>query len=103
MKEASEPYQANIPGALIMRDGPASPLNLSLSEERCLQALANGFSQKQAADHLGLHVRTFETHIRNARSRIKVKTTYRLLAIAVHFGSVEIMWDSTIEDDCESR
>lgn len=76
-----------------------SPIKLGVPEQRCLQALADGMSQKQAAINLGLHVRTFEEHIRNARQRSGAKTTYQLLAIAVHCSAVSVMWNPTIEDD----
>ncbi len=80
-----------------MSSSQLSCLDLSSSEQRCLQALADGLSQKQAAIHLGLHIRTLEEHIRNARRRLNIETTFQLLEIAVHKQSIGVLRILTIK------
>jgi len=69
---------------------------LKKSERVCIDALASGMTQQQAAGALGIHIRTLEENLRGARKRLGLSTTYQLIALATYFEQLGPMWLSTI-------
>ena len=49
---------------------------------------ANGLQSKQIADKLGLHRRSVEEHLLNARKEMRAKTLYQAIARAVRDGII---------------
>jgi DNA-binding CsgD family transcriptional regulator len=59
---------------------PAAELALSARETQVAEAVANGCSNKQVADELGISVRTVENHLRSIFAKCGVTTRTRLAA-----------------------
>jgi len=68
------------PARVIVYQAPRNPTD---RERRILALLAGGYSQKQAARHLGLKPRSISNALGNMRNRYTAPTNESLIAIAV--------------------
>jgi len=76
-----------------MRDGkPAEPERPLLSdrEREVLVLIAEGLSNKEVADHLGIGVRTAETHRERLMQKLNIRTVAGLTKFAIASGMVSL-------------
>jgi len=67
----------------------AEPKPLSAREAEVLRLLAQGHSYKEAADHLGVSVKTIETHRQRLSDKLGLKSRAQLFRFAVEVGLLE--------------
>jgi DNA-binding NarL/FixJ family response regulator len=72
-------------------DSPAAghPRPLSRREAEVLRLLAQGHTNQEAADHLGVSVKTIETHRRRLGHKLGLKSRAQLFRFAVAVGLLE--------------
>lgn len=63
--------------------------SLTPTEHDILTDRANGLLSKEVADKRGLHIRTVESHLCNARRKLKSKTTVQAVARALRDGVIK--------------
>ncbi len=68
--------------------GPATPL--SPRERQVVSMMAQGFTQKRAAETMGLSVKTVEGYLRRVREKLGIKTRADLVAYAKVAGIVGV-------------
>ncbi len=62
---------------------------LSPRERDCLLWLAAGMRQHEIADRFSIDTKTVEMHVRNARQKLKARTTHQAIAKAVLSGQIK--------------
>ena len=79
------------PGERVTRDSPprGQPKPLSPREGEVLRLLAQGHSYREAADQLGVSVKTIETHRKRLADKLGLKTRAELFRFAVEVGLLE--------------
>lgn len=75
---------------ILLNDGPKKEVPLTDREKTILCLLAEGNSNKHVARELDISVRTVETHRRNIKRKLNVKTSAGLVKYAIENGIVEI-------------
>jgi DNA-binding NarL/FixJ family response regulator len=75
----------------IARNSPAggNPKPLSPRETEVLRLLAQGHSYREAAEHLGVSVKTIETHRKRLVDKLGLKSRAELFRFAVEVGLLE--------------
>jgi two-component system uhpT operon response regulator UhpA len=66
--------------------GARSPMSMTPRQAQIIRLLISGLSEKEAAEELGLAVRTVEYHLVNVKRTFGVRTTGQLLAISTELG-----------------
>jgi LuxR family transcriptional regulator of spore coat protein len=64
--------------------------SLSPREQQILELVANGYSAKEAASHLGIAPRTVERHIENIRLKMRARNRAHMVTQAILAGCLEI-------------
>lgn len=78
-------YSPSIAESMLQR--PREPVNsLTDREQVVLDMLAKGASNKDTAKNLGISTRTVETHRRNIKSKLGLKSTPALIRFAIDSG-----------------
>lgn len=80
-------YSREIADILLQRDQQKIS-TLTVREQTIISMLARGLSSKQMASELDISVRTVETHRRNIKQKLKLKSTAELALYAVEYGLV---------------
>ncbi|NVK18306.1 MAG: response regulator transcription factor [Methylocystaceae bacterium] len=75
---------------LLLTEGSKKEVPLTDREKTILCLLAEGSSNKHVARELDISVRTVETHRRNIKRKLDVKTSAGLVKYAIESGIVEI-------------
>ncbi len=75
----------------VPRDSPAAGLSKPLSrrEAEVLRLLAQGHTNQEAADRLGLSIKTIETHRKRLSDKLGLKSRAELFRFAVESGLLE--------------
>jgi DNA-binding NarL/FixJ family response regulator len=75
----------------VSRDSPAAgqPRPLSPREAEVLRLLAQGHTYQEAADHLGVSVKTIETHRKRLSDKLGLRSRAELFRFAVQVGLLE--------------
>jgi DNA-binding NarL/FixJ family response regulator len=75
----------------VSRDSPAGgqPRPLSPREAEVLRLLAQGHTYQEAADHLGVSVKTIETHRKRLADKLGLKSRAELFRFAVEVGLLQ--------------
>jgi two-component system, NarL family, response regulator NreC len=81
-RPGEEPIARNSPGG-------GHPKPLSPREAEVLRLLAHGHSYREAAEHLGVSVKTIETHRRRLVDKLGLKSRADLFRFAVEVGLLE--------------
>lgn len=58
------------------------------SEACCVQAIADGYSHHEAAEHIGVTFYTLQSHLKNAKLKLSAKDKYHLIGIAFRDGVI---------------
>jgi two-component system response regulator NreC len=69
--------------------GGGRPKPLSPREADVLRLLAQGHTYREAADHLGVSVKTIETHRQRLGDKLGIKTRAQLFRFAVEVGLLD--------------
>jgi two-component system, NarL family, response regulator NreC len=79
------------PGERVSRASPAggAPRPLSPREAEVLRLLAQGHTYKEIADHLGVSVKTIETHRQRLSDKLGIKSRAELFRFAVEVGLLD--------------
>ena len=64
-------------------------MKLTHRQKQLLQLLANDYSQKQAAEKMGLSPHTVKNHLHNARQKNSARNTAHLVAMAYTEGIIK--------------
>lgn len=83
-------FSSNVTDALLSTPGAESRATLTEREKTILKYLAEGNSNKHVARALDISVRTVETHRRNIKSKLDVKTSAGLVRYAIESGLVDV-------------
>ena len=75
---------------ILLNEGPKKEVPLTDREKTILCLLAEGNSNKHVARELDISVRTVETHRRNIKRKLDVKTSAGLVKYAIENGIVEL-------------
>jgi len=75
---------------ILVNEGNKTEVPLTDRERTILQLLAEGNSNKHVARELDISVRTVETHRRNIKRKLEVKTSAGLVKYAIENGIVEL-------------
>ncbi|SCA54848.1 LuxR family transcriptional regulator [Candidatus Terasakiella magnetica] len=75
---------------ILVNEGTNKQVPLTDREKTILQLLAEGNSNKHVARELDISVRTVETHRRNIKRKLSVKTSAGLVKYAIENGIVEL-------------
>ncbi|WP_417782544.1 response regulator [Terasakiella pusilla] len=75
---------------ILLNEGAKKEVPLTDRERMILKLLAEGSSNKHVARELDISVRTVETHRRNIKRKLDVKTSAGLVKYAIESGIVEI-------------
>jgi two-component system nitrate/nitrite response regulator NarL len=75
---------------ILVNESTQKEVPLTDREKTILQLLAEGSSNKHVARELDISVRTVETHRRNIKRKLEVKTSAGLVKYAIENGIVEI-------------
>lgn len=75
---------------ILLNEGVAKDVPLTDREKTILRLLAEGNSNKHVARELDISVRTVETHRRNIKRKLDVKTSAGLVKYAIENGIVEL-------------
>ncbi|WP_135078280.1 response regulator transcription factor [Terasakiella sp. SH-1] len=75
---------------ILLNEGGTKEVPLTDREKTILQLLAEGNSNKHVARELDISVRTVETHRRNIKRKLNVKTSAGLVKYAIENGIVEL-------------
>ncbi|MDV7338687.1 response regulator transcription factor [Terasakiella sp. A23] len=75
---------------ILLNEGTSKEVPLTDREKTILRLLAEGNSNKHVARELDISVRTVETHRRNIKRKLNVKTSAGLVKYAIENGIVEI-------------
>lgn len=75
---------------ILVNEGNRTEVPLTDRERTILQLLAEGNSNKHVARELDISVRTVETHRRNIKRKLEVKTSAGLVKYAIENGIVEL-------------
>lgn len=87
---AGKTYYSSGVTDLLLNEGAKKEVPLTDRERMILKLLAEGSSNKHVARELDISVRTVETHRRNIKRKLDVKTSAGLVKYAIESGIVEI-------------
>lgn len=76
---------------------------LTSREAEVLQLVAEGFSNQQTADHLGISIKTIEKHRQQVMNKLNIHETAGLTRYAISRGLVETARPETLEEVPSSR
>jgi LuxR family quorum sensing-dependent transcriptional regulator len=65
------------------------PAGLTAREIECLKLVAQGFSDRRMATHLGIAQSTAHEHVENAKRKLKARSRAETIALAASLGIVE--------------
>ena len=77
--------------------------DLTLREAEVLQLVAEGFSNQQTADHLGISIKTIEKHRQQVMNKLNIHETAGLTRYAISRGLVETARSEPLETVPPSR
>src|SRR5207248_2048371 len=77
--------------------------DLTSREAEVLQLVAEGFSNQQTADHLGISIKTIEKHRQQVMNKLNIHETAGLTRYAISRGLVETSRPETFEPPPNSR
>jgi DNA-binding CsgD family transcriptional regulator len=63
---------------------------LSRREQQILELVAQGYSTKQAAGHIGIAPRTVEGHVENIRLKMRARNRAHMVSQAMVAGYLEV-------------
>lgn len=72
------------------KDFPVLPFGLTRREFECLTLVANGMSDREIANALGISLATASEHVKGAMSRMEASTRSEAVAIASSFGAIRL-------------
>lgn len=83
-------YSSGVTDILLNQGEKEKQVPLTEREQTILKLLAEGSSNKHVARELDISVRTVETHRRNIKRKLEVKSSAGLVKFAIEHGLVEI-------------
>ena len=83
-------YSSGVTDALLNENNRKKAIPLTDREKTILRLLAEGNSNKHVARELDISVRTVETHRRNIKRKLEIKTSAGLVKYAIEHGIVEL-------------
>jgi len=83
-------YSSGVTDILLNESNTSTGVPLTDREKTILRLLAEGNSNKHVARELDISVRTVETHRRNIKRKLEVKTSAGLVKYAIEHGIVEL-------------
>lgn len=83
-------YSSGVTDILLNESSTSTGVPLTDREKTILRLLAEGNSNKHVARELDISVRTVETHRRNIKRKLEVKTSAGLVKYAIEHGIVEL-------------
>ncbi len=69
---------------------PAQPRSLTQREREVVRLVAGGLRNREAAKHLGISVKTVETHRANIMNKLAFRSTAQLIVYAIKQGLISI-------------
>ena len=81
-------FSSGVSDSLMQVKNLTKQKTLTSREQSVLLALANGNSNKEVAKHLGISVRTVETHRKNIKRKLNISSTAGLTRYAIENGLV---------------
>lgn len=83
-------YSSGVTDILLNENNRKKEIPLTDREKTILRLLAEGNSNKHVARELDISVRTVETHRRNVKRKLEIKTSAGLVKYAIEHGIVEL-------------
>jgi DNA-binding NarL/FixJ family response regulator len=77
--------------------------HLTLREAEVLQLIAEGFSNQQSADELGISIKTIEKHRQQVMNKLNIHETAGLTRYALSRGLVESRPPQGFDPSCQAR
>jgi DNA-binding CsgD family transcriptional regulator len=75
---------------------------LTSREQEVLQAIADGLTVAEAAQQMTIAIDTARTHIRNAKSKLGVRSQLEAVMVALRAGLVELQPPETVPEPAMS-